>query len=273
MTFCRAQHPLRGSRNFSTPKHYLVGLSLEYRFANTISIEADGLYHPLHYTFAGIEPDGSLNSVSPATAITWEFPVLAKYRFTMSGVHPFIEAGPSFRTAGNLNSANPSHLGVTGVIGVETHFGRIDVAPVIRYTRWEQDPQHSVRTVSDQIELVVGFKTESASNWHPLSSCFSIGVIAGTNLIGDFRPQTQSYTTVDGYTVENFTGPGPRSLQAGALIELRLRSRLSVESDLIYEPLKGDSRTRVTGTPPSGLFFGPGSFVFTESEWKFSVLK
>ena len=100
-----------GFLNYSTPKHYIFGASLEYRLTPHFSIEADGLYHPLGYTFAGIEPGGSLNSISPATVVTWEFPVLAKYRFAFHRVSPFVEAGPSFRTTGNLNSANPSHAG------------------------------------------------------------------------------------------------------------------------------------------------------------------
>lgn len=79
--------------NYSTPKRYAIGATLEYRFTPQIAVEADGVFHPLGYTFAGIEPGGSLNSVSPATVVTWEFPALAKYRFAVSGVRPFLEAG------------------------------------------------------------------------------------------------------------------------------------------------------------------------------------
>src|SRR5205814_5825386 len=94
--------------NYSALKSYAIRAKLEYRFATQFAVEADGTFHPLGYTFAGIEPGGTLNSVSPATVVTWEFPVLAKYRFALRGVKPFLEAGPSFRTTGNLNSANPS---------------------------------------------------------------------------------------------------------------------------------------------------------------------
>jgi len=97
-----------GEINYSTPKRYIGGAMVELGFASHFSLEVDGLYRPLGYTFAGIEPNGTLNSVSPATVVTWEFPVLAKYRFAFRGVRPFVEAGPSFRTTGNLNSANPS---------------------------------------------------------------------------------------------------------------------------------------------------------------------
>ena len=63
---------------------------LEFGLPWHLSVEVDGLYHPLSYTFAGIEPNGTLNSVSPATVVTWEFPALAKYRFSLGSWTPFV---------------------------------------------------------------------------------------------------------------------------------------------------------------------------------------
>lgn len=77
------------------------------------------MYPELHSTFAGIEPDGTLNSISPSPVVTWEFPVLAKYRFSEGRFRPFIEAGPEFRTTGNLNFS-PSRYGGTAGFGIET---------------------------------------------------------------------------------------------------------------------------------------------------------
>src|SRR5262249_33161028 len=147
---------------------YIFGAALEYRFTRQFSIEADGLYHPLGYTFAGIEPDGSLNSISPATVVTWEFPVLAKYKFSFRRASPFIEAGPSFRSTGNLNSADPSHIGAAAGVGVELHAGALKIAPTIRYTRWERDPQHVVKTVPDQVEVLFAFSADARSSWRPV---------------------------------------------------------------------------------------------------------
>src|SRR5713101_4032969 len=42
--------------NYSTPKRYAIGATLEYPFTSQIAVEADGIFHPLGYTFAGIEP-------------------------------------------------------------------------------------------------------------------------------------------------------------------------------------------------------------------------
>ncbi len=75
----------------------------------------------------------------PYTLLTWEFPVLAKYRWTRPTWTPFIAAGPSFRLAGNLNGFNPSHFGITAGGGIERQFRGIRLAPTVRYTRWQKD--------------------------------------------------------------------------------------------------------------------------------------
>ena len=66
------------------------------------------LYHEWEFTQATVEPNGTPNSVSPAPVVTWELPILAKYRFSSPLVKPFIGAGPKFRSAGSLNDTSPS---------------------------------------------------------------------------------------------------------------------------------------------------------------------
>ena len=68
--------------------------------------------------------------------LTWEFPLLAKYRFPTRRLQPLIELGPSFRATGNLNDADPSHFGITAGAGIETSLSRLKIAPVVRFTRW-----------------------------------------------------------------------------------------------------------------------------------------
>jgi hypothetical protein len=258
--------------NYSTPKRYIIGATLEYRFTSQFSVEVDGLYHPLRYTFAGIEPDGSLNSVSPASVITWEFPVLAKYRFGFSGLHPFVEAGPSFRTAGNLNSANPTHYGFTGGVGMETHWRGLNIAPVIRYTRWApQGNDGAVKAVPDQLELLVGFSSNASSSWHPMGGRVSLGAVAGVSLTPDFRSRTYQYQVIGGSAFESFSGSGPRSFLRGAMLEVALPGRFSVEGDVIYDPLKSSTRTVIAGTSQvPGLL--PSSYGYASPEWRFPVL-
>lgn len=104
-------HPIGPSiRVWSPSKDWIVGAMVEFRFRSYFSLELDGMFRELHVTWAGVLPDGTLNSVSPSPVVTWEFPVLAKYRFGSGRLKPFFEAGPSFRTTGNLNFY-PSHYG------------------------------------------------------------------------------------------------------------------------------------------------------------------
>ena len=146
---------------YSTPKRWIAGGIVEVRLPLHLSVEVDGLYHELEFTNAFIEPNGTPNSVSPAAVVTWEFPLLAKYRFSLPILKPFVEAGPSFRTAGNLNSTSPSSHGFTAGAGVEAHASKLRIAPQVRYTRWARDRSSpysfAPSTVPDQAEFLVSF--------------------------------------------------------------------------------------------------------------------
>jgi hypothetical protein len=143
---------------YSTPKRWIAGAMIEVRLPAHWSLEMDGLYHELEFTNAFVEPNGTLNSVSPAPVVTWEYPLLAKYRFSFLAVKPFVEAGPSFRTAGNLNGALPSLYGFAAGAGAEARLWKLKVAPGVRYLRWAQDGHvgpDSPFTAPDQVELLV----------------------------------------------------------------------------------------------------------------------
>ena len=255
-----------GFTNYSTPKRYIAGAMVELGIGSHFSLEVDGLFRPLGYTFAGVEPNGSLNSVSPATVVTWEFPVLAKYRVAFHGVRPFVEAGPSFRTTGNLNSANPSHYGVTAGLGVELPVGGFRITPAVRYTRWAADPEHVVKTVPNQIELVVGFSRASESDWQPFGRHLSLGVTAGTGLTDDFRPTSFTYTNPLNASPITVLGlPGPQSLIAGPTLELSLPAGFVVEADLLHQPLHVTEEAFIGGKKHS-------SSVSAIHEWDFPVL-
>ena len=91
------------------------------------------------------------------TVVTWEFPILAKYRFPFHTFKPLIELGPSFRSPGNLNGTAPSVYGGTVGIGIEAPVGKLRLAPVLRYTHWAADGEFfQPRTKRNQIELLVG---------------------------------------------------------------------------------------------------------------------
>lgn len=145
-------------RSYSTLRDYVIGPVVDVGMPwPGMSLEIGALYRPMNLTMAGVNPDGSLHSVSPATVVTWQFPVLAKYKIGNGSAKPFLEAGPSFRASGNLNASSPSPYGVTAGFGVEKRFLGLRIAPVLRYTHWAADPNYTAsRTKRNQLEALIG---------------------------------------------------------------------------------------------------------------------
>jgi hypothetical protein len=125
-----------------------------------LSVEADALYRPLSLA-SYISLDNGVNTaVARSRVITWEFPLLVKYKFPFPVVKPFVELGPSFRAAGNMNGTSPSGYGVTLGGGVEAHLLRLKIAPQLRYTHWAPDNTSPSLilpvTNQNQVEFLVG---------------------------------------------------------------------------------------------------------------------
>ncbi len=131
---------------------YLAGVAAEVRIAGRWSVEADGIYKPLRSGRGANDP-------LRFSVITWQFPVLAKYALTQTKWSPFVEGGPSFRLAGNLNGYRPSHYGITTGAGVETKIGGLRLGPALRYTRWAKDARMArvdyPRTNQNSVELIL----------------------------------------------------------------------------------------------------------------------
>jgi hypothetical protein len=237
-------------RTWSQSKDWIAGAVFELRLRSRFSVEVDALYRELRATTASVEPNGSLNGVSPFPVVSFEFPVLAKYRFGAGTLKPFVEAGPSFRATGNLNFF-PSHHGISAGIGVETHWRGLNIAPVVRYTRWAQD-MLPFRPVSqlNQVELLVGVSRASESHWSPLGPRMSLGVIAEWELTNDISPYSGNVavtipesgnTSSQANATEYVTGV--KSLIGGPVMEIHLPRHLSVELDGFYRPLREDYKT------------------------------
>lgn len=117
---------------YSDSKDYIIGPFAELRLPFGFGVEADALYRPL--SFAVQQPAFS----SSTRFSTWEFPILAKYRFKFPIVRPYIDAGPSFRTTTN-NTGYLSNHGIAVGGGLDIHALFLHVSPEIRYTRWGSD--------------------------------------------------------------------------------------------------------------------------------------
>jgi hypothetical protein len=238
---------------------YVVGSSLDFRLFPRLSLGLEALYRPLHYRLLATFRDGVIGMGAREPVVTFEFPVLAKYKFALGRVRPFLEGGPSFRTAGNLNSANPSHFGVNAGVGLEMQWRSIGIAPKVRYTRWAEDgPAADVRTRSDQLEFLVGFSYAAASNAHPLGRRISLGAVVGPDVSGGAESTT--FTGIYPWlstpiTTETFRGPG--RLVIGPLVELSVSRRFSIEGNAL-------SRSRHYNTVVTG---GPAQVARSSSSW------
>ena len=258
--------------SWSPHKDWIAGAGIEVGIGSRFALEVDGMYRELHATWAFVESNGTLNSVSGANVVTWEFPFLAKYRFSAGKLRPFVEAGPEYRATGNLNF-NPSHLGMTAGFGVETRWRGLHIAPVLRYTRWRQRESPFVQSEANQLELMLAASRGSDSGKSVLGPRVSFGPVVGWGLTPDLPsssntivgtfPDGNSYTQVSG----TLTTAGVTSPLAGVAIEVALTRRLSIEIDVLDKPL----RDRSTVTSGGQIVSGPHTGVEL-STWEFPVL-
>lgn len=142
---------------------YLVGAMAEIRLPQNLAVEADGIYRPLNFkSYISSVPPGGASSAPSNTVVTWEFPVLLKYRAPAFAPHlrPIFEVGPAFRVASNLNDTAPSNHGVTAGIGLEARILKLRLAPVVRYSRWARDKTAPdvvpPRANQNQVEMLIG---------------------------------------------------------------------------------------------------------------------
>jgi hypothetical protein len=180
--------PQGGASYSAATRRYTVGVSGEWRLAR-FGFEIDALYHRMGYV-------GIVNSVDSASgnfsrsAIdvkgnSWDFPVLAKYRFGRA-MRPYVAAGGVVRyvgpvrgrgeetvgslvtgtsTTSPLDTGEPSELrkrfypGLAAAAGLELRAGRFRVLPEFRYTRWTANispPGGLLRFASNQVEFLAG---------------------------------------------------------------------------------------------------------------------
>lgn len=125
----------------SSGKYYVVGPFAELRLPFGIGLEGDALYERVTSSHVGY----------------WEFPVLAKYHFSIPApiVKPYIEAGPSFRAHTSDLPALTSRGFLAGA-GVEFKLPLIRLSSDLRYTRWNQPGPASSFPNVNQVELVFG---------------------------------------------------------------------------------------------------------------------
>jgi hypothetical protein len=70
---------------------------------------------------------------------SWSFPIVGKYRFPVPLAQPYLEAGPTFRTASSVIGHYLSRAGVTAGIGIETGVWKLHFSPEVRFIHWNAD--------------------------------------------------------------------------------------------------------------------------------------
>jgi len=138
----------------SGARSFIFGPTLEVRLPHRLSLEVDALNRPISIATEGVYPDGTRFRWRYGPT-TWVFPLLAKYRFPVRGLEPFIALGPSFRLCQSLPDSSP--YGFAAAAGLETRVGRMRITPAIRYTHWAPDRPPFRGPFRNQAEALVGF--------------------------------------------------------------------------------------------------------------------
>lgn len=151
---------------------WTVGPTAEVRLLGNLSLEFDALFRGYRQqqsfgAYIGAGPSGpgdvAFSSSFRQDAKEWDFPLLLKYRLKTGPLHPFFDAGFEFAHVssdftssttclGTADACNASGLssffqpqssysssvnrrGPAAGIGVEFKYGRLKIAPEVRYTK------------------------------------------------------------------------------------------------------------------------------------------
>ncbi|MFL6449753.1 MAG: hypothetical protein ACJ746_19035 [Bryobacteraceae bacterium] len=132
---------------------YLVGPVVELRLPFGFAVEADGLYHAAEYDLTS---NGTRTTV-PAHA--WEIPYLAKFRFPIPLLKPFVSGGGAYRTFTDLpNNVTPTHNAFVLGGGLELRISRLRLSGELRWLRWGNPSNNNiVRLSQNEGEVLFGF--------------------------------------------------------------------------------------------------------------------
>jgi opacity protein-like surface antigen len=163
----------------STTNRYIAGPTAELHLPFGLGVEFDILYR--HFNYNGSGTLGSVLVGNSTTGNAWEFPLLAKYRFPMKMVHPFVDAGVAWDTLSGLTqtitdivpnhtstttTSTPAELNTTATRGFVMGAGLsvkvlvIHLSPEVRFTRWGAqhfiDPTGLLHSNLNQGEFLLG---------------------------------------------------------------------------------------------------------------------
>lgn len=172
-----------GESASAATRRYTVGPMAELRLPHGFGVEFDVLYKRLGFGDLNVS-SALVFAYTNASANSWEFPVLAKYRIPLiRRVRPYVDVGPSFRTlsgvsastvtiiefgygyvSGPVHSSSEPHLdhrsnaGVAVGLGTDFRVGILSISPEVRYTRWRADqyPDPYLYSNQNQVDILLG---------------------------------------------------------------------------------------------------------------------
>ncbi len=137
---------------------WTLGPAVELDLPLGLGLEFDALFRRVGYE----GPAGRAEFAGQRREFTgsvWDFPLLAKYRFTRNGVQPYVGGGWTYRRLGDLlrfSSGSSSNGGVISA-GIRVGTRSIKISPEFRYTHWpNQDIQPGFRTRKSQFDALIG---------------------------------------------------------------------------------------------------------------------
>jgi hypothetical protein len=139
--------------SLSRSSDYLIGPVAELRIPFGFAVEVDGIYHPAEYHLTA----NGITTTIPAHA--WEIPYLAKFRFPIPLLKPFISGGGAYRTFTDLpNNVTTSNNAFVLGGGLELRISRLRLSGELRWLRWGSPSSNTaVRLSQNQGEVLFGF--------------------------------------------------------------------------------------------------------------------
>jgi len=131
---------------------YLIGPVVEMRIPFGFALEVDGLYRGTEYNLT------TNNVTTNLPAHAWEIPYLAKFRFPIPLLKPFISAGGAYRTFTDLPpSVTPTHNAFVVGGGMELRISRLRLSGEARWLHWgSTSNSNTVRPAQNQGEVLFG---------------------------------------------------------------------------------------------------------------------
>jgi len=131
---------------------YLVGPVAELRIPFGFALEVDGLYRGTEYNVT----TNNITSTLPAHA--WEIPYLAKFRFPIPVLKPFVSVGGAYRSFNDLpTNITPTHNAFVLGGGLELRISRLRLSGELRWLNWNSpSTNNNVRLTENQGEVLFG---------------------------------------------------------------------------------------------------------------------